>query len=58
MASETNKQIEQILIEIQAYVEQLNKSLKTSTEEVNQTKEEIDEVITLAGELDACLKTK
>ena len=56
MANENNVQLEQILIEIQAYVEQLNKTLENTTREMSQTKEDMEEIITLAGELDAYFK--
>ena len=51
-----DNQLEQILIEIKAYVEQLNKALKTSTKEISQTKEDYREIITLAGELNDYFK--
>lgn len=54
MADENNVQLEQILIEIQAYVDQLNQNLKTTIpKELCKTKESCEEILTLAGELNA-----
>jgi len=54
MADENNTQLDKILIEIQAYVEQLNKTLKTSIpKEMDKARDSFEEIIGLAGELDA-----
>lgn len=54
---DTNKKIEQLLIDIKKYVDRLHKKLKAEIpEEMGKNKEEFEEIITLAGELDASLK--
>lgn len=54
MADEHNVQLEQILIEIKAYVDQLNQTLKNSIpKEICKSRESCKEILTLAGELNA-----
>ena len=54
-----NKQIEQLLIEIKAYVDKLHEKLKVEIPgEIDKNKEEFEEIITLAGELDAYFKKR
>lgn len=55
MADENDIQLEQLLIEIKAYFDQLNDTLEEKIpKEMCKTKEKFKEIIALAGELDDC----
>lgn len=54
MSTQNNAEIEAMLIALKACIDQLNKALEDHIpEEINKVKAQYEEVIHLAGELDA-----
>ena len=54
---EKNANIEQMIVKLKAYIDQLNMALQNGCrDEMCKAKKEYKEIISLAGELDDCLK--